>query len=114
MMKKLNENEKKIIKKNIRFTPEEYSEIQKKAKELKMNFSQFVIFATLNKKSSSKKIPLFKELITQIAGTSNNLNQITRICNTQKSLNAHIVSNLILAINDLQEKIQIITKELNK
>ncbi|HEC1751914.1 TPA: hypothetical protein R1712_001440, partial [Campylobacter lari] len=47
------EKENRVFKKTIRFTKSELQEIEQKAQELNVNFSQFIIYASLNKKIAS-------------------------------------------------------------
>lgn len=101
-------------RKTIRLTQSELEKIMQKADELQMNFSEYIVYCSLNKNSSSKRQPLYKELITQIAKIGNNLNQLTKICNTEKSINKHIASCLVLTIAKLQEELSKISKRLNE
>lgn len=112
--RKKKKKEKKIKTKTIRLSESELKEIKKNAQEHFMNFSQFLIFSSLKKRADIKQQPLFKELVTQIARVGNNLNQITKICNTQKQINSSIVSELIIIIDKLQAQITAINEKLNK
>ncbi|MPA79927.1 MobC family plasmid mobilization relaxosome protein [Campylobacter coli] len=105
--------EKKELRKTIRFTQKELEEIKEKANNLNMSFSQYIVYSALNKQLASKKNPLYKDLTTQLAKVGNNLNQIAKTCNTEKTINKHIASNLILVISELQKELSNITKKLN-
>ncbi|WP_257396239.1 mobilization protein (plasmid) [Campylobacter lari subsp. concheus] len=108
------EKENRVFKKTIRFTKSELQEIEQKAQELNVNFSQFIIYASLNKKIASKKNPMYRELITQLARVGNNLNQIAKICNRDKSINKNIASNLIITISELESTLSDISRKLSK
>ncbi|MBX1152326.1 plasmid mobilization relaxosome protein MobC [Campylobacter jejuni] len=108
------EKEKKELRKTIRFTPNELKEIEEKASNLNMSFSQYIIYSALNKQIASKKNPLYKELITQLARVGNNLNQIAKVCNKDKTINKQVTSNLIITIAELQKQLSNISQKLNK
>ena len=105
--------EKKELRKTIRFTQKELEEINKKASNLNMSFSQYIVYSALNKQVASKKNPLYKDLTTQLARVGNNLNQIAKTCNTEKTINKHVASRLILVISELQKELSNIAKKLN-
>lgn len=105
--------EKKELRKTIRFNKKELEEITQKANDLNMSFSQYIIYSALNKQMASKKNLLYKDLTTQLTRMGNNLNQIAKTCNTEKTINKHIASNLILVISELQKEFGNITKKLN-
>lgn len=106
--------EKKELRKTIRFSKKELEEITQKANDLNMSFSQYIIYSALNKQIASKKNPLYKDLTTQLARVGNNLNQIAKVCNTEKAINKHIASNLILVVSELQKELSNISKKLNR
>lgn len=108
------EKEKKELRKTIRFTQKELEKIKEKASNLNIGFSQYIIYSALNKQIASKKNPLYKELITQLARVGNNLNQIAKVCNKDKTINKQVTSNLIIAIAELQKQLNNISQKLNK
>lgn len=77
-----------------------------------MSFSEYIIYSALNKKISTKKTPLYKELITELAKQGNNLNQIAKICNTDKTINTALASRLVVVISELQLQLSEIYKKL--
>lgn len=108
------EKQNKELRKTIRFTKDELEQILNLASNQQMKFSEYIIYSALNKTTASKKNPLYKELIIGLARVGNNLNQIAKICNTERQINKSIASNLILIIAELQTKINEITKKLNE
>ncbi|HEC1751910.1 TPA: plasmid mobilization relaxosome protein MobC [Campylobacter lari] len=57
---------------------------------------------------------MYRELITQLARVGNNLNQIAKICNRDKSINKNIASNLIITISELESTLSDISRKLSK
>lgn len=67
----------------IRLSEYELQRIQTDAKERGMNFSQYIRFLTRNKPNEHiEVIKLFKELTNEINRIGNNINQITKYCNS--------------------------------
>lgn len=104
--------ERKELRKTIRFSKKELEEITQRANNLHMSFSEYILYSALNKKISTKKTPLYKELITELAKQGNNLNQIAKICNTDKIINTTIASRLVVVISELQSQLSEIYKKL--
>ncbi len=101
-------------RKTIRFTQKELDTIAEKSSYFNMKFSQYIIFSAVKERVSIevKKNILYKDLIMQLAKIGNNLNQIARTCNTQKEINNHIVSKLVLVISELQKQLNDISKKI--
>ena len=68
----------KEIRKTIRFTEDEYAKIQQELDKANISFSVFARVALLHKKI---KLPIERELLTELSRIGNNLNQIARSCN---------------------------------
>lgn len=73
----------KSIRKTIRFTEEEWSEISAQLEKAEIDFSTFCRNAILKKKI---KLPIEKSLLSQISRIGNNLNQIARAVNREKKI----------------------------
>lgn len=74
------EYQSKIIKKSIVFKAEEYVTIEKKLRELQIDFSTFAKSALLKHKI---KLPIQRELLFEINKIGNNLNQIAKAVNSR-------------------------------
>ena len=81
------ENKKREITKNIikkrRLTDAEWSAIEKKLKETGMTFSKFALSSMLSRRI---RLPIERELLTELSKQGNNLNQIAAKLNNGKSL----------------------------
>ena len=81
------ENKKREITKNIikklRLTDAEWSAIEKKLKETGMTFSKFALSSMLSRRI---RLPIERELLTELSKQGNNLNQIAARLNSGKSL----------------------------
>lgn len=73
---------KNIIKK-LRLTDAEWSAIEKKLKETGMTFSKFALSSMLSRRI---RLPIERELLTELSKQGNNLNQIAAKLNSGKSL----------------------------
>ena len=89
------------IIKTIRFTTEEFSDIEGKLFEHDLNFSEFSRATILNTKV---KTNLTKDLIYHLSKIGNNLNQIAKQLNTKKSdlPNSKVIKVLIDIQSDLK------------
>ena len=81
------ENKKREITKNkikkLRLTDAEWSAIEKKLKETGMTFSKFALSSMLSRRI---RLPIERELLTELSKQGNNLNQIAAKLNNGKSL----------------------------
>ena len=81
------ENKKREITKNIikklRLTDAEWSAIEKKLKETGMTFSKFALSSMLSRRI---RLPIERELLTELSKQGNNLNQIAAKLNSGESL----------------------------
>ena len=82
MKNKKREITKNIIKK-LRLTDAEWSAIEKKLKETGMTFSKFALSSMLSRRI---RLPIERELLTELSKQGNNLNQIAARLNSGKSL----------------------------
>ena len=82
MKNKKREITKNIIKK-LRLTDAEWSAIEKKLKETGMTFSKFALSSMLSRRI---RLPIERELLTELSKQGNNLNQIAAKLNNGKSL----------------------------
>ena len=92
----------KNIRKTLRFSEPEFEEISKKISEHKLNFSDFARCAILQKNIETK---LTLDLIFQIQKIGNNLNQIAKTLNSEKSdiPNSEILKQLIIISEKLED-----------
>jgi len=84
----------KQIRKTIRFSEDEFTQIEDKLKEHNLSFSEFSRSAILRKKIKTK---LTLDYIFQLQKIGNNLNQIAKGLNSQKSdiPNSEILRKLV-------------------
>ena len=82
MKNKKREITKNIIKK-LRLTDAEWSAIEKKLKETGMTFSKFALSSMLSRRI---RLPIERELLTELSKQGNNLNQIAAKLNSGESL----------------------------
>ena len=68
----------KDVRKTLRFSPDEFAKIQQELKTANVSFSTFARSAILKKKI---RLPIERELLTELSRIGNNLNQIARSCN---------------------------------
>ena len=73
----------KTIFKRLRLTPDEWSAIEKKLKETGMTFSKFALSSMLSRRI---RLPIERELLTELSKQGNNLNQIATKLNSGESL----------------------------
>jgi mobC len=73
----------KTIFKRLRLTPGEWSAIEKKLKETGMTFSKFALSSMLSRRI---RLPIERELLTELSKQGNNLNQIAAKLNSGESL----------------------------
>jgi hypothetical protein len=71
---------KKEVRKTLRFSADEYKQIEKNLDEHKLTFSDFARSAILKKKVHTK---LTADMIYQVQRVGNNLNQIVKLMHTQ-------------------------------
>ena len=94
------ENKKREITKNIikkpRLTDAEWSAIEKKLKETGMTFSKFALSSMLSRRI---RLPIERELLTELSKQGNNLNQVAARLNRDESLDR--VAILILTENNV-------------
>ena len=94
MKNKKREITKNIIKK-LRLTDAEWSAIEKKLKETGTTFSKFALSSMLSRRI---RLPIERELLTELSKQGNNLNQITAKLNSGESLDR--VGLIIIAENN--------------
>lgn len=82
MKNKKREITKNIIKK-LRLTDAEWSAIEKKLKETGMTFSKFALSSMLSRRI---RLPIERELLTELSKQGNNLNQVAARLNRDESL----------------------------
>ena len=82
MKNKKREITKNIIKK-LRLTDAEWSAIEKKLKETGMTFSKFALSSMLSRRI---RLPIERELLTELSKQGNNLNQVATRLNRDESL----------------------------
>ena len=73
----------KTIFKRLRLTPDEWSAIEKKLKETGMTFSKFALSSMLSRRI---RLPIERELLTELSKQGNNLNQVAAKLNSGESL----------------------------
>ena len=84
MKNKKREITKNIIKK-LRLTDAEWSAIEKKLKETGMTFSKFALSSMLSRRI---RLPIERELLTELSKQGNNLNQVAAKLNSGESLDS--------------------------
>ena len=82
MKNKKREITNNIIKK-LRLTDAEWSAIEKKLKETGMTFSKFALSSMLSRRI---RLPIERELLTELSKQGNNLNQVAARLNRDESL----------------------------
>ena len=82
MKNKKREITKNIIKK-LRLTDAEWSAIEKKLKETGTTFSKFALSSMLSRRI---RLPIERELLTELSKQGNNLNQVAARLNRDESL----------------------------
>lgn len=88
----------KAIRKTIRFTENEYALIQKELDKAHISFSTLARSSILRKKI---KLPIERELLSELSRIGNNLNQIARSINQgEKHL---ILAELVAIERELKE-----------
>ena len=88
----------KEIRKTLRFTANEYALIQQELDKAQISFSTLARSAILHKKI---KLPIERELLSELSRIGNNLNQIARSINQgEKRL---ILAELVAIESELKE-----------
>lgn len=85
----------KTIIKRLRLTPGEWSTVEKKIKSNGLTFSKFALSSMLSRRI---RLPIERELLTELSKQGNNLNQIAAKLNSGESLDR--VAILILTENN--------------
>ena len=85
----------KTMIKKLRLTDAEWSAIEKKLKETGTTFSKFALSSMLSRRI---RLPVEKELLTELSKQGNNLNQIAVKLNSGESLDR--VGLIIIAENN--------------
>jgi len=94
----------KTIRKTIRFSADEFSQIEQKLNEHNISFSEFARSAILNKKVKTK---LTIDYIYHLQKIGNNLNQVAKNLNSKTDIpNSEILKVLI----EIQDDIKIFEK----
>lgn len=75
---------------NIRMTEKEYKQIKKKAEQVNMNFSTYIIKTACDKRITV--INDFDEFNDQLRRAGNNLNQLTVLCHQGKITSPNLQS----------------------
>jgi len=101
-MKNDTEKISRNIRKTLRFSNDEFSQIEEKLSEHNFTFSEFARSAILNKKIHTK---LTTDMIFQTQKIGINLNQIAKALNSKKSdiPNSEILKALVKIQNQIQE-----------
>ena len=73
----------KTIIKKLRLTDAEWSAIEKKLKETGMTFSKFALSSMLSRRI---RLPIERELLTELSKQGNNLNQVATKLNSDEIL----------------------------
>ena len=73
------------VTKNVRFTPEEFSEIQRKANELNITTSMYIRRMINNGKIFKLIVPEYTNVISELSRIGHNINQIACRLNSQGS-----------------------------
>lgn len=81
----MNKPNKKTIIKPVRFSPEEISDIEQKAKTMKMTTSRYIRTMAIDGQAVMTEVPEFTKIMVEMSKIGNNINQITRRLNEQGS-----------------------------
>lgn len=89
---------------SVRFSPQEEEKLKEKANNSTLKLTQFIRKAALNRKMDSKTDLL---TLAQLRKIGNNINQIARITNAEKTINktAGSIQKQIEELNDTLNKI---------
>lgn len=102
--------EKKSCQLNLRLTPSELNEIKRKAETAHMSVSNYVVYASENKKIIvSENIP---RLLLEITRIGTNINQIAHIGNSQKYVNKQQLDEVLNLLQDIESIMQKILSEI--
>ena len=102
--------EKKNCQLNLRLTPSELRELQKKAEISHMSVSGYIMTLSENKKITvAENIP---ELLLEITRIGTNINQIAHIGNSQKYVNKQQLDGILNLLEDVKSIMQKILSEL--
>ena len=108
----------KNIRKTIRFSADEFSQVEEKLTEHNLSFAEFARSAILRKKVKTKLttdyIFQLQKMENEISRVGNNLNQIAKNLNSKDDVpNSKVIKNLIeidKKINAVKDDIKISTK----
>jgi len=108
MQKLKKENVKKYeeqhIRKTIRFSADEFSQIEEQLKKASIkNFSQWAKSVLLKKKI---KLPIERERIVQLSKIGTNLNQIAKKINTAENIDQALVVRILEKLVTLEQEVK--------
>ena len=89
----------KEIRKTIRFTEDEYAKIQQELDKANISFSVFARVALLHKKI---KLPIERELLSELSRIGNNLNQVSKHLNSGNAVDRVVLTSII----EIQEELK--------
>lgn len=75
----------KSLVKRLRLSQAEWKSIQERMQESQQGFSSYALSCMLNAKKKNKQNAINREFVAELAKWGNNLNQVARHLNTQKS-----------------------------
>lgn len=104
--------ERKSCRLVVRVTPSEKENICNKAKLARMTLSQYILALADDKKIYV--VDGVPELLVEVTRIGVNINQIARICNTQKYVNKEQLDILQNLLEDIQKMIYEIIQEIYK
>ena len=100
------EQQRKQSKKiTVRMTPEQYEELQKKLELTKLKQNDFMLRCLEKKKITV--IEGLPEIITELKRIGNNINQLAKLCNINKSVpQTHEITELVFEVNGVWQSLK--------
>lgn len=106
----MNDDEKKNTQILLRVTPSEKKKLQKKAEQVHMSLSGYILSLSENKRIVvAENIP---QLLLEITRIGTNINQIAHVGNSQKFVYREQLEEVIRLMNDVKSDMQKILSEI--
>jgi len=102
----LSTTKNKSVRKSLKITVEENNILLTELKKHNLTFSNFARAKILNQKIKSK---ITNDLIYEVSKIGNNLNQISKYVNTEKSLDFQVLEKLI----EIEKHLESLRKNAN-
>lgn len=99
---RLADSQKRTIKKEVAFSPGEFDQLKKLAKERGITPAEFLRSCALNPSAEGRKSEDDKSLMRTLAGMANNLNQIAKLNHATRG-NHEITVNTKLLLTEMRK-----------